>query len=122
MNEDHKKSITRSIRVFVWLFGIFLITTTILGIAVLDVVIDIAKEVYRDNRTRVVVASTDLPAGTIITTNNIGIKTFLDEDLVTDDWVSPADHKVLLGHKMTCPATKLEPIEWHKTDIVITNK
>ena len=71
--------------------------------------------------TRVVVATTNLLTGAVLTTNNLASKRFPDSDLKTDDWVSPIDADILLGHRILKPINRSQVVEWHNTDIVITN-
>jgi Flp pilus assembly protein CpaB len=121
MKKEPLESIASSARIFLWIFGIPSLAASALLILLTFMAIRAIRDDWNSERTRLVAAAEDLPAGTVLTANNIGKKTFLDRDLKTDDWIDTRSWHVLLGHRVLAPVSRLEPIEWRNTDIVITN-
>jgi hypothetical protein len=77
---------------------------------------------HTSDKVEIVVAKTNLVAGAVMSRDNLGTGTFRSSSLKTQDYVAVKDAKVILGHQLTKPVGFGEPITWHNTDIVITNK
>lgn len=114
-------SLASSFRIFLWILGIPSVIFSIALLLIVFTAMDRRFENRKAQSTRIIVAGGELPAGTVLTANNIGMKSFRNSDLKTDDWVSPGDAEVLYGHRILSPLREQEPIVWHNTDIVITN-
>ena len=101
------------------------LSSSLLSAFLVYVMIEHCFEIKNNNREypvkiEVVVARTNLVAGTILTRDNIGSKR-QREDHVGNDYVDPVDGRVLIGHRILKDVAYGEPITWHNTDIVITN-
>jgi Flp pilus assembly protein CpaB len=82
-----------------------------------------AEQSYEGSRTvEVVVAKTNLVAGAVLGYDNLGVKRFTQSKLQTKDYVIEDHGFVLIGHRINKPLEINEPLTWHNTDIVITNK
>jgi len=80
-------------------------------------------ESYEDERTvEVVVASTNLIAGAVLGYDNLGVKRFTQSKLQTKDYIIEDHAYVVMGYRIKKPLEINEPLTWHNTDIVITNK
>lgn len=118
MKRQPLESITLSLKVLLWVVAIpAVLATVLLALAVWDCVDDMDGHSHS-----VVVAKTDLPGGTMLTTNTLARQSFKCAELKTDDWVARGDAEVLLGHSLLSDVKKGQVIEWHNTDIVITNQ
>ena len=115
------ESIATSVRCLIWIVAVPSVVFSAFLVVMTYMAVDAFLEAEESDTTRVVVAKTNLVAGTILTTNNLASKRFLESNLETTDYVCPGDADVLLGHGILDPLEQGEPIEWHNTDIVITN-
>jgi len=118
MKRQPVESIALSLKIIVWIVAVPAILITIL----LSLEIWSEASYLVDDTTCVVVAKTDLTVGIMLSTNNLARHRFDDSKLETDDYVCYGDASVLFGHKLIADIKRGEPIEWHSTDIVITNQ
>jgi SAF domain len=82
-----------------------------------------AEQSYEDSRTvEVVVAKTNIVAGAVLGYDNLGVKRFTQSKLQTKDYIIEDHAYVVMGYRVKKPLEINEPLTWHNTDIVITNK
>jgi hypothetical protein len=80
-------------------------------------------ESYEASRTvEVVVAKTNLVAGAVLGYENLGVKRFTQSKLQTKDYIIEDHAYVVMGYRVKKPLEINEPLTWHNTDIVNTNK
>ncbi len=120
-------SIASSLRKLVWfvaipsiLFSIFVILVVAYAV---KIEIDNAKfgETYEE-KIEIVVAKTNLVAGTVLEWKNIGGMSIPKSELDENHHILAKDYFVILGHRLQKDIEYGNPISWYDTDIVITNK
>ena len=126
MKKEPLESIASSFRAFVWVLAAPCLAFSILLIILICSYVHQQVEQKRLEKrqlesSKVFIADGDLPTGTVLTTNNVAVKTLPNADL-KGDGISLDQFDVLLGHRLVVPRKQFEPIRWHDTDIVLTNR
>ncbi len=125
-HEDTNSSIASSFRKLIVILAVPSVVFSIFLIFLMGFIVYLSRiggRSYEDARTvEVVVAKTNLVAGVVLGYDNLGARQFTQSQLQTKDFVIEDQCTVLFGHHIKKPVVKGEPITWHNTDIVITNK
>lgn len=125
-HEDTKTSIATSFRKLILILAIPSIVFSTFLIFLMGFIIytyHFADQSYEGSRTvEVVVAKTNIVAGAVLGYDNLGVKRFTQSRLQTKDYVIEDHGYILVGHRIKKPLEINDPLTWHNTDIVLTNK
>jgi SAF domain len=126
MSNPDTTSIASSFRKLIVILAIPSIVFSVFLVFMMGFMIYGARSVEESNEgsrtVEVVVAKTNLVAGAVLGYDNLGVKRFTQSKLQTRDYVIEDHGYLLIGHRINKPLEIKEPITWHNTDIVITNK
>jgi hypothetical protein len=124
--EETKTSIATSFRKLILILAVPSIVFSIFLIFLMGFIIytyHFADQSYEGSRTvEVVVAKTNIVAGAVLGYDNLGVKRFTQSRLQTKDYVIEDHGYILVGHRIKKPLEINDPLTWHNTDIVLTNK
>ena len=124
--EETKTSIASSLRKLILILAVPSIVFSIFLIFLMGFIIytyHFADQSYEGSRTvEVVVAKTNIVAGAVLGYDNLGVKRFTQSSLQTKDYIIEDHAYVVIGYRIKKPLEINEPLTWHNTDIVITNK
>ena len=124
--EDTKISIASSLRKLILILAVPSIVFSVFLVFLMGFMIyGLRSTEQSDEASRtveVVVAKTNIVAGAVLGYDNLGVKRFTLSRLQTKDYIIEDHGYVLVGHRIKKPLEINEPLTWHNTDIVITNK
>jgi hypothetical protein len=125
-HEDTKTSIDASLRKLILILAVPSIVFSVFLIFIMGFIIyrsRSAGQSYENSRTvEIVVAKTNIVAGAVLGYDNLGVKRFTQSSLQTKDYIIEDHAYVVIGYRIKKPLEFNEPLTWHNTDIVITNK
>ena len=125
-HEDTKTSIASSLRKLILILAVPSIVFSVFLVFMMGFMIYGSRSVeqsYEASRTvEVVVAKTNIVAGAVLGYDNLGVKRFTQSRLQTKDYIIEDHAYVVIGHRLRKPIEMNEPLTWHNTDIVFTNK